>query len=478
MTWAATSTRMDDTVSRPAIQSMSAGVSALDVWAFALPALSFIEITVVGQLIVSEILALAMLPWLWGARDRPPLPRWFVVLWAGWLLGQIVTDLVVRSAFADFARGWAAIVFTITDFAAILILVSTARRARLFALGLLAGGALGYLLVPGVGALADPWKFEFAVPVGLVLAAGLAGSLGERHRWLTVGAFAAFGALNLVLGFRSLGGVSLLTTGYFVIGMAIGRQKASAHRSMLRSVVGLACLAIAVWGTLQLYDAAASQGVLGADAQTKYGNQSGSLGVVIGGRSEVLASSQAIIDSPILGHGSWPKDPAYVYLLYDRLSSLDYNTEGWTSDLWVIPTHSYLTQAWVWAGLLGGVFWLGILGIAFRLLADSYQSRVESSSLIVFSTMLLLWNMAFSGYGAGSRMLASYGIALCLMGLRSVRGDWVSHPPGKPSTDGSRYLQPEIGDSANSRRATRNLGPAPYQRGMGARPATVPESRR
>jgi len=48
-----------------------------------------------GRLFVTEILLLAMLPWLWRARDRPRLPRWFVGLWAGWLLSQIVTDVVV-----------------------------------------------------------------------------------------------------------------------------------------------------------------------------------------------------------------------------------------------------------------------------------------------------------------------------------------------------------------------------------------------
>ena len=152
--------------SKPAARSMPVSLSALDFWAFVLPAASFIEVTIVGRLIVSELLMLAMLPWLWGARDRLPLPRWFVVLWAGWLLAQIVTDVVVGSAFEDYARGWAAIVFTFTNFAAILVLASTPRRARLFALGLAAAGVLGYLFVPNAFAAGDPWKWAFALPVG------------------------------------------------------------------------------------------------------------------------------------------------------------------------------------------------------------------------------------------------------------------------------------------------------------------------
>ena len=65
--------------------------------------------------------------------------------------------------------------------------------------------------------------------------------------------------------------------------------------------MGFAVLALAMVGTLQLYDVAASEGWLGADAQAKYLQQSGALGVLVGGRSEVLVSSQAVIDSPILG---------------------------------------------------------------------------------------------------------------------------------------------------------------------------------
>ena len=468
MTWTAKSTWTGHAVSSPVSQSPSIGVSALDVWAFVLPALSFIQIAIGGQLIVSEILALAMLPWLWGARDRPSLPRWFVVLWAGWLVSQIMTDLVAGSPFADYSRGWAAIVFTFTDFVAILVLVSTPRRARIFALGLATGGVLGYVFAPNVVAVGDPWKWAFAGPVGFTLAAALSGSGGARHRWLTVGAFMAFGALNLLLGFRSLGGVSLLAGGYLILRLVQGRGQAFPHRSMLRAVAGLAFLVVAVAGTLQIYDAAASQGLLGLDAQAKYMSQSGSLGVLVGGRSEVLASSQAIIDSPVLGHGSWAKDFAYVDLLNDRLGSLGYEMGAGSLDLGLIPAHSYLMQSWVWAGLLGGLFWLAVLAIALWLLADPSSLGVDMAPLLVFSTILLIWNIAFSPYGSSARLLACYGIALCLLGIRLVREGQGDDPPARPLRAASRFPQTRYGGSSGGRRSTRNLRPAPNQPGTGA----------
>jgi hypothetical protein len=425
-------------------------LTSLDIWSFMVPAMSFFAITLGGQLIVSELLMLVMLPWLWRVRDRLPLPRWFVVLWAGWLLSQVATDLVRGSAFHDFARGWAAIAFTLVDFAAILVLVSTPRRARLFALGLAAGGILGYLFAPIAYAAGDPWKFAFALPVGFALAAGLSGSAGARRPWLPIAAFTLFGVLNLGFGFRSLGGVSLLTAGYSVLGGVAQRQRWSPDHSMLRAVAALAILAVVAISVLQIYDVAASKGLLGSAAQAKYAAQSGDtgvFGVFLGGRSEILVSTQAILDSPILGHGSWAKDIHYVDLLAQRLSSLGYDPAAAYAEGDLIPAHSYFTGSWIWAGFLGGLFWLGVFWIAVRLLANLYSFRMELAPLLAFSTVLLLWNLAFSPYGSSARILACYGLALCLVGLRHMRRDTVEHPldsgarlpsrPGQAASDTS-----------------------------------------
>lgn len=237
-------------------------------------------------------------------------------------MSQILTDIAVGSAFADYSRGWAKIIFTLTNFVAIAALVSTPARARLFALGLGVAGVATYFVSPDLFAAGDPWKWAFAIPIGLVLATALSGRRGAQIRWLPVLAFVGFGALNLLLGYRSLGGVALLTAGYFVLNGLVGSALPSVRPSIPRALVGTLFGLIMAWSVLSLYDVAAAGGLLGTDVQTKYYQQSGSLGVLIGGRYEALASTQAIIDSPLLGHGSWAKDFKYVDLLSDRLGSL------------------------------------------------------------------------------------------------------------------------------------------------------------
>ena len=420
------------------LQPAPSTLSALDIWAFVLPTVSFVQVIVIGQLIVSELLMVVMLPWLWSAQDRPRISRWFVVIWAGWLLSQVMTDLIRGSAFVDFARGWSAIVFTFTDFAAILVLAGTPRRARLFALGLATSGLLSYFVARSGFAVSDPWKFALAVPIGFGLAACLSGGMGARLRSFAVGVFVVFGVLNFLFGFRSLGGVSLLTAGYLTLSAIASRPKIARPHSLLRVAAALVFLGFAVGGILQIYDTAASQGLLGSSAQIKYLDESGALGVLVGGRSEILVSAQAIIDSPILGHGSWAKDFRYAELLTAQLSSLGYEIGAGPSDVGLIPTHSYLTQAWVWAGILGGAFWLVILVIAVWLLGTLYSFRVTLLPLLVFSTILLLWNIAFSPYGDVARIVACYGIALCLLGLRQARPAETDHPPRHPAIWASR----------------------------------------
>lgn len=397
--------------------------TALDALAFTLPAASFLEITIIGRLIVTEIALLAALPWLLRVRRRPMIPRWFVLLWAGWLLSQIATDLVVGSEFTDYARGWAGIIVTLTNFAAILILVATPRRARLFAVGLGVGGLLGLLFVPHANAVSDPWKWGVALPVALVIAAGLSNRLGDRRQWLPIGAFVAFAIVNLILGYRSLGGISLLAAGYLSLSAVVGRRYVQTDQSARRAVLGVGFLGVAAVAVLGLYSVTASVGLLGSEAQAKYAAQGGAFGALLGGRPEALVSTQAILDSPVLGHGSWATDPYYAELLAERQRQLGYAVTPDYVGADLIPAHSYLMGAWVWAGFLGAFFWFAVAAIVMWLLANLYSRRLELAPLIVFSALLLLWDVAFSPYGLVARVTAPYALTLCLLGLSLLRDD-------------------------------------------------------
>lgn len=426
------------------IRSVVPHLTVYDVLAFVVPASAFLQIQLIGRLIVSELLALVLLPWLLRARDRLNAPRWLLVLWAAWFVSQIATDAIVGSEFRDWARGWAAITFTLVNLLAFLTLVATARRARIFAAGLAAGAVLGALIAPSTYVDVDPWKFAFGGSAGLAIAVAVSGSWAARRPWIAIIAFASFGLVNALLLFRAMSGVAFLTSLYLAFTVISLRVPALARIPRAKPAVGIAFYAAAALVVYVTLNAAISANLFGEAARVINEAQSlgapsvqqdpsashqpapspslaatGSnvLGPIVGGRAEFLASIQAIQDSPIFGHGSWARDPKYAEIQRRMLLEMGVPGGNQPTDPDLIPTHSYLLGSWVWAGIAGGFFWLAVTVLALRLLATLYTQGIALTPLMVFVVSWLLWNIAFSPYGNTERIYATFAIAICLLGL-------------------------------------------------------------
>jgi hypothetical protein len=390
-----------------------------DVLAFLVPAVIFVEIHVVGRLFLSEIFLLAALPFLLekrGALLLESLPKrvWLCALI--WLAAQMYADSVNGTAFEDWSRGWSKITFLILNFCSLYLLLSsnTERRVRLFAIGIIVGGVLQFFISPSQYAVEYPWKFGLGPPITLALvmlsqSVTFQGSAGARTA-LLLGAT----ALNFVLGFRSLGAFCLLTACY------LWYQRSGQSRRV--RVVPLVLIAIiAVYLMAQLYGYVATAGWLGDEAKEKYERQSsGEFGLLLGARVELLASSQAIIDSPIVGHGSWARDFEYVALLNDRLAQYGYEVTT-SADSELVPSHSYLLSAWVEAGILGVLFWGSILLLAGRALTAGLSRTSPLDAVTAFFGFRLLWDVLFSPFGAEARIYTPYVIVLLLFAIKGQR---------------------------------------------------------
>lgn len=142
----------------------------------------------------------------------------------------------------------------------------------------------------------------------------------------------------------------------------------------------------------------------------------GDLGTLLGRRKEILASSQAIIDSPIIGHGSPAKDASYIDLATHAYEQLGYESSG-VSEIELIPTHSYLFGAWVGAGIIGAVFWIWIAYQALKLLLSAELRRSSHVGWIVFVILFLLWGVMFSTFGAGQWIFAAHFVVVIFLTL-------------------------------------------------------------
>lgn len=133
---------------------------------------------------------------------------------------------------------------------------------------------------------------------------------------------------------------------------------------------------------------------------------------------DALGAFFAIYDSPILGHGSWAKDPKYLIAQEQTLALLDYKVEGdvtpETLEEGLIPSHSHILGAWVDAGILGALFWGWAWFMTAKRLARVHLLSVALLPLASFSAFQLLWDLLFSGYGAEMRVFTPYYIVTVL----------------------------------------------------------------
>jgi hypothetical protein len=332
-----------------------------------------------------------------------------------WLIGQVVTDLLRRSAPEDYLRGWSKILLLLANFAVVWIVACRSRRRFvLYGIGLGIGAILAFYARPFGDALISPWKFALAGPTTLLLAIGI--SVAARKSYL--GIIVPLTALAVLHAFeddRSLAVITLMTAAFSIFNMSTaGSQRRLGH---LRLALLVFTIVGTLWGFTQIYSHYAEQGVFGEYAQRKLTLQNdGAGGLLLGGRSEILASSQAILDSPLLGHGSWPRDPIYGAILIQKKAALGYKEvdgNGRRPDD-LIPTHSYVFGAWVEAGLAGALFWLFLLGLTIHNFLK-VSGCEPLSPLFAFCGFMLAWDILFSPLGMPTRFIAPFFMAAMVL---------------------------------------------------------------
>ncbi len=400
----------------------------LDVLALLIPISSFIEFELIGRVFATELLLAFSIPFLlYSGKGREislALPKFFLLLACLWLIGQVITDIVRQTPFNDWIRGWAKITFTMINFVALSMLIERRpQRVFLFSLGLALGGILTYFFNPSDYAAYYPWKFGYGFAITLLMVL-LATGFYKRSffRYFVVFTIiAGIGLVNIIMGYRSLGGVLCLTL-FFLVSKSIVANHNSKLRPMgnRKFILLVTIIIVGGWSVFTLYSTLAESGVLGYDALQKYETQrTGAYGVLIGGRTEILSTVIAIKDSPLVGHGSWAKNCLYSDILSEMRRKLGYFQSPDDDDC-LIPNHSIFLGAWVESGILGAVFWFWVGITAMRTLLVVFQHNIKLDPLITFYGFLFFWDWAFSPYGATSRFVTTFYFVSFIAALTSI----------------------------------------------------------
>lgn len=400
---------------------------AFDPWvilAFLYPFSQLVMFELVGQLYLIDLLAAPMLLLLLGLPDsaaRLRRIRPILILLGLWLAGQVATDLINGSAPADYLRGWAKIVFFGMQLVTLWLWLPRRRLYFVaFAIGL---GMAAYFGVPEDYAGYE-WKFGYDralvyVGSGLLI---LASTALPRLRYLGPALFLAMSLFLLLQAARSAFGILFVAAVIVALALLFGRAPALRQRLSggVFALMLLAGTAVAT-GAMTIYGQAVEEGELGRDALVKYRDQtSGEVPLLLGGRTESLVSMQAIADSPILGHGSWARDPYYVGLHHAikvQLGLPVFDSARGKNTL--IPSHSHLFGAWVEGGLGGGLFWLWVLTLPLAALFHLFKRNEPLAPLIAYCAVALTWSVLFSPFGSTERVFVAFQLSLLLWTMQA-----------------------------------------------------------
>jgi O-antigen ligase len=189
----------------------------------------------------------------------------------------------------------------------------------------------------------------------------------------------------------------------------------------VRTLITLVLALVAAYAANSTFRYAATHGLFDESMAAKFQTQSqGDYGVLFGGRPETLVAIQAIIDSPIIGHGSFAYGEKYVELKQDIMYEHGYSDNDDPEVLFypTIPTHSHLTLAWVEGGILGGVCWIYIFVLTLRAILRLSSTRPALAPLYCYLLAGFLWDILYSPFGSVNRMLGAYAILVSYHLLR------------------------------------------------------------
>lgn len=403
---------------------------------FILPFTRLIEVDInVGVLFVHDILTFPILAFLLmrpGVATLLRPLRTCMILIGVWFAGAILTDFLRSVPFGDLARGWSRIVLLGGNIMMIWLLAKgRLPKLTLYVVGMGLSLILNPLINPTDLSGADPWKFGMGYGAALIVAGLMNFPEIRRHLPAVSGAvgLAAVAGISLILNARSAFAITGLAAAYALFAGYVARHPRLAGR--INPAVFLLMILSGVLASNMLllgYGELAAQGALGAAAREKYYMQSGGggVGLLLGGRPESLVSVQAIMDSPILGHGSWAKDPYYTHLFQARLRSAgllvpdDYRDIGKMTEF-LIPTHSHLLGSWVEAGVLSVPFWIWTVFLAFFALYSAIRVHWQPNVLIALISLSMLWDVLFSPFASDARILKAIEICVLICAVNMLR---------------------------------------------------------
>ncbi|HZL37430.1 MAG TPA: O-antigen ligase family protein [Tepidisphaeraceae bacterium] len=354
-------------------------------------------IKIVGDLFAGEILLFIFLAasYLTSAPGRSRLGRrvkLFLILLCMLATGMVLADAARGTPPSDYLRGWGRVALLGTDIAAMGLF---ARRGLSTLVWYVVGYSVGGLVYCGVEGLniVSNWKLGYAIPSTLL---GSCILCTVNSKKLRVFFLMLFAASNFVLDYRSL-------AGFCVAGAAVEMVIGVRLKGPVVWVLMSALLCVSTTTIILVLVNQNSQ-VMERQDESNYDRL-----------MRMKFSMEAIVASPLLGYGSWPRDRALADE-YIRAMSLHVGHRWWLrqEERDLIPSHSQIMQAWVEAGILGIPFFCYLI-VSICVWLRRLVSELElgpATGLVVVILTWSLWDALFSPFSGQVRIAIAITVAL------------------------------------------------------------------
>lgn len=419
-------------------------------WLFLIGLFSATQFRIGGYIGVSEFFMVLSMPFILlqkqGLFRRDGVTK-IITLSYLWLAGAIFSDFYNHNIFALMIRGWAVPICLLASIVNIYVFL---RRNPIHGLKwCIIGIALSQVLsifvlqpgsIAGSGAVAGGEMSAAEATMGYKLFwVNIAQHflvLPIKAFYLQTPHFLAFvlGLLMAVISLLSGGRSAFAWQMMAVLFVWFGGKTTSKMRWIKRNIMPIAlAMGVMLLGVKAIYKQAAQSGFMGEEEQEKYEQQAASktmMQTLMAGRSEFFVALFAIMDKPLVGHGSVAID----YKGYRREFVLKYGNDediiayekaekvmqSLGGGLRTIPAHSHINGYWLWHGIFGLMFWAYVIYLLGTTLMRHLHVIPAYYGYFVYGICAAFWDIFFSPFGG--RVPMGLLISACLI-VRAVEKD-------------------------------------------------------
>ena len=345
-----------------------------------------------------------------------------------WLMSAILVDAYRSTPFELALRGWARVGLILLSFVVFhKILTTNPKLYAVYLIGFAISACVGLYVFKGGSILAKEeaggyidrnWTHYYNYAFSAIILA-FSFLLSKKYHQFGIAVLVISGSINIIMGSRSTGGIMLVSAAIAtMVKLGGSNSKTSSNEFKIASLlfVGL----FSVNAVYFAYSTAAESGLLGEKAYLKYESQNVSDGgIILGGRTAVLAGALAVIDSPIIGYGSRAIDTGGFMIRAMAMTGMIPPQEVLSAQGARLPTHSHILEGWTEHGIAAGLFWLYFVYQLYRF--GTVSIFVHKDYLLGNCLLLttLCWSVCFSP--VGSRVYTGAYIAYVIAMNRSAQ---------------------------------------------------------